>query len=166
MATPRVNGGIISDQMLAGTLKYFKMVGTFAYAVSDGTVTVGPGTSGGSTPTTYYNLVGTDQPVPESLAEHALSVIQERCTVVEIGFVGAPGAETALHFAAENTAFGWIDAAGDVDTAAMVAAIAAAGATITVPTTHAGAVDDNTVAPATATPSTTVVITEVPFILA
>ena len=164
MATPRINGGIIADQMLTGSLKYFKMVGTFAYTVSDGTVTIGPGTSGGAA-TTYYNLVGVDQPVPESLAEHAIAVIQDKCSLVEIGIVGVPGSETEIHFSAANTSFGWIDASGAVDTAAMVAAIAVVGATITVPTTHAGAVDDNTVLPATATPSTTVTITEVPFLL-
>jgi len=166
MPTPRVNGGIITDQMLSGSLRYFKMTGSFDYTVSDGTVTLENGTGGGNPAVTYYPIVGIDRPVPKSLAEHALNIIMERCTVVEIGVIGVPGSETAIHFSAANTSFGWLDAAGDVDLAAMIAAIAAVGATLTVPTTTGGAVDDNTVAPVTTTPSTTVTITEVPFILA
>ena len=155
--------------MLTGNLVYFTMTGTFAYTVSDGTVTLESSSTGGpGAGITYYSLVGLDRPVPGSLADSALRTISDRCTITEIGVIGAPGAETAIHFSAENTAFGWIDSAGDVDTAAMEAAIivGAGGATLTVPTTSGGAVDDNTVAPATATPSTTVTITEVPFELA
>jgi len=166
MPTPRVSGGIIADQMLTGSLKYFKMVGAFAYTVSDGTVTLDSSTAGGDPGVTYYYLVGVDKPVPESLAELALRQIMEKCNIVEIGIVGVPGSETAIHFSAANTSFGWLDAAGVVDTAAMVAAVAALGATVTVPTTSSGPVDDNTVVPVTATPSTTVTITEVPFLLA
>lgn len=167
MPTPRVNGGIITDQMLAGNLIYFTMTGAFAYTVSNGTVTLDNGVAGSpGGAITYYPLVGEGRPVPGSLADLALRQISERCTITEIGVIGAPGAETAIHFSCDGTAFGWIDASGNVDTAAMIAAVAELGATIDVPTTSGGAVDDNTVAPATASVSTTVVITEVPFELA
>jgi hypothetical protein len=166
MPTPRVNGGIITDQMLAGKLLYFKMTGAFAYTVSDGTVTLQNGVAQGATPVTSYPLVGEDRPVPGSLADLALRQISERCSITEIGVIGAPGAETEIHFSCEGSAFGWIDMNGDVDVAAMIAAVATLGATVDVPTTSGGAVGDNTVAPATANVSTTVVITEVPFELA
>lgn len=168
----RVNGGIISDQMLSGSLRYFKMVGTFAPTVSAGTVTLDSSTAGGGNfpaTSTYYFLVGSSdlpRPVPGSLADHALRVIMEKCTVVEIGLVGTVGAETEIHFSAANTSFGWIDAAGDVDTAAMVAAIAEVGATINVPIENAGAADDIEETPVYDDVSTTVTITEVPFKLA
>lgn len=163
--TVKINGGITISQSLTGSLKYFKMTGAFAYTVSDGTVTLAGAVSGG-TSTTTYPLVGVNDPVPNSLAALAINAIMTKCTVVETGVVGAPGSETAIHFSAENTSFGWLDANGAVDTAAMVAAIAALGATVTVPTTSGGAVGDNTVPPATAARSTTVAITQVPFVLA
>lgn len=166
MPTPRVSGGIIADQTLTGSLKYFKMAGAFAYTVSDGTITLDSSTAGGDPGVTYYYLVGADKPVPESLAELALRQIMEKCNIVEIGILGAVGAETAIHFSAANTSFGWLDAAGAVDTVAMVAAVAALGANVTVPTTTGGDVDDNTVAPVTISRSTTVTIVEVPFLLA
>jgi hypothetical protein len=165
MSVLKINGGIVSSQALTGSLKYFKMVGNFNYTVSNGTVTLPPATSGGSTPTPSYNLVGINDPVPNSLASLALNAITARCTIVEIGLKGTPAATTEIHFAAENTSFGWINDIGEVDTAAMVAAVAALGATVTVPTTSGGAVDDNTVPPATASVSTTVTITQVPFLL-
>jgi len=168
--TIKINGGIVASQALTGSLKYFKMTGNFNYTVSDGTVTLAGAVSGG-TSTTTYPLVGLGDPVPNSLAALALNAITERCTIVEIGLIGTPAATTEIHFAAENTSFGWIDENGDVDTAAMVAAVAAVavpdtGTTVVVPTTSGGTVGENTSAPATATVSTTVTITQVPFALA
>lgn len=166
MPTPRINGGIITDQMLTGSLLYFKMTGAFAYTVSDGTVTLLPSTSGG-TSTTYYNLVGVDRPVPGSLADDVLRVLSERCTIVDIGVIGAPGSETAIHMAISGTAFGWIDATGAVDVTAMEDAVTdTLGANVTVPTTSGGAVDDNTVLPETVSRSTAVTIVETTFELA
>ena len=36
--TFKVNGGIINNQTLTGSLRYFKMTGPFAWTVSDGSV--------------------------------------------------------------------------------------------------------------------------------
>jgi hypothetical protein len=161
----RVNGGIINDQMLAGSLLHFKIVGSLAYAVSDGTVTVGSPSSGGNPDVTRYPLVGINRPVPESLAEHIVKKLSEKCTIVQIGLVGAPGSETEMHISVNATAFGWIDTNGDVDTAAMVSAIGDP-ATIEVYTTSGGAAEDNTQQPVKVSVSTTVTVTEVPFVLA
>ena len=166
MPTPRVNGGIISDQMLTGHLRYFKVAGSFAYTVSDGTVTLDSSTAGGTPDSVYYFLVGENKPVPGSLADWVCRKIMDKCTIVEIGLVGDPGAETELHFSAANTSFGWIDDDGNVDVTATQDAIAEIGPTLTVPTTSGGAKDDITSAPITADVSTTVTITEVPFNLA
>lgn len=165
--TTQVNGGIITDQMLAGSLVYFKMVGAFAYTVSDGTVTLDSPVTGGASTTTTYFTVGEDRPVPGSLADWALEAIMEKCTVVDIGVIGAPGAETEIDLAIDGSAFGWITpmasdgTGGLVDVVAMQDAIAAIGATLTVPVGGtAGGV------PVTADVSTTVTITQVPFELA
>jgi hypothetical protein len=166
--TTQVNGGIITDQMLAGKLLYFKMTGAFAWTVSDGTVTLDSPVTGGATPATTYFTVGEDRPVPGSLANWALEAIMEKCTVVDIGVIGAPGAETEIDFSVDGTAFGWITpvlpdgTGGDVDVVAMQDAIAAIGATLTVPVS-AGAAG---APPVTANVSTTVAITQVPFELA
>lgn len=147
--TLRVNGGIISDQSLSGSLLHFKIgkgEGNFGYAVSDGSVTIPPSSSGGNPGVTFYQLLGDGEPVPTSAAELALRQISEKCTIVQIGLVGDPDV-TEIHIAVENTSFGWIDSNGDVDTAAMAAAIAALG-TVTVPTTS-GIPDDNTATPVT-----------------
>lgn len=162
----KVNGGVITDQMLTGSLRYFKMSGNFAGTVSPGTVAIDSTSAGDAA--TYYFLVGssdTPRPVPGSLADLALRTIMDKCTVVEIGLVGAPGAETEVHFSAANTSFGWLDDAGETDVVAMQDAIAALGATITVPS-DSGSVDDNTATPVTTDVSTAVTITQVPFILA
>ena len=148
----RVHGGIISDQTLSGSLKHFKVTkaaGNFGYVISDGTVTIPPSSKGGpeGSTTTYYQLVDDGESVPESAAELALRQISEKCTVVQIGVIGSPDA-TELHIAIENTSIGWIDENGDIDTAAMAAAIAALG-TVTVATTNGGPAGDNTVTPVT-----------------
>tara|TARA_B100000929_G_scaffold286192_1_gene270887 strand:- start:1099 stop:1608 length:510 start_codon:yes stop_codon:yes gene_type:complete len=150
--TLRVHGGIITDQTLAGSLLHFKIgkaAGNFGYVVSDGTVTLPPSTKGGpeGSTATYYQIVDDGEAVPESAAELALRQITEKCTVVQIGLVGDPDV-TEIHIAIENTAIGWIDSNGDIDTAAMAAAIAALGS-VTVPTTSGGTEGDNTAAPQT-----------------
>lgn len=168
MPQVKVNGGIISDQMLSGSLKYFKMVGDFAPTVSAGTVNVDSSTTGGDPGATYYFVVGSSdvpRPVPGSLADVALRAIAERCGIVEIAVIGGNGTETAIHFSTANTSFAWIDDAGAVDVIAMQDAVAAAGATVAVPDLS-GTVDDATSLPVTKDASTTVVITEVPFELA
>lgn len=166
MSVLKINGGILTSQALTGSLKYFKMIGNFNYTVSDGTVTLPPASSGGATPTPSYNLVGIEDPVPNSLASLAINALSGKCTIVSIGLKGTPAATTEIHFAAENTSFGWIDDTGAVDTAAMVAAVADLGTTVSVPTTSGGAVGDNSATPAFVNVSTTVTITQVPFLLA
>lgn len=185
----RVNGGVISDQMLTGSLKYFKMTGAFANAMSAGGVNLDSFSVGGDAPVTHYFVVGRQdldengnsvgevvRPVPGSLADLALRALMEKCTIVEIGFVGAPGSESELHFSAANTSFGWMDysdpADVKVDIDAMELAVgllandpAVPGGPVTVPALS-GTFDITTTPPVTADVSTTVTITEVPFNLA
>lgn len=167
MPQVKVNGGIITDQMLSGSLKYFKMVGDFAPTVSAGTVNIDSASTGGASITTYF-VVGSDEtprPVPGSLADIAIRAISERCGIVSLAVIGTVGAEAEIHFAAANTSFAWLDENGDVDTDAMAAAVAEVGATVTVPNVSGGT-DDPTATPVTKDASTTVTITEVPFALA
>lgn len=105
--TLKVNGGIITQQMLAGSLRYFKMVGPFAWTVSNGTVNLPLVTSGGTPPATTYFVVGANQPVPNSAAELALQEISKQCTIVIIGLKGTAGATTEIDFAVENGSMGW-----------------------------------------------------------
>lgn len=102
----RVNGGIITDQMLAGSLRFFKMAGEFAYTVSDGTVQI-PDTKlySGDAQLGDNLVVGEDRPVPTSAAEAAFHVIQKKCTVVLISVID----DTNIHFIADASAFGWED---------------------------------------------------------
>lgn len=165
MSVTKVNGGITSKQSLAGSLKYFKMTGAFAYAVSDGSVTIGNPVNGGSTNVTYYTLIKNGDGVPGSLADLAIRALSEKCNIVEIGLVGAPGAETAIHFSASGSSFGWIDNTGAIDVVGMKAAITNLGATIVAPTTS-GSPNNPSATPVTASVSTNVTITNVPFKLA
>lgn len=105
--TLRVNGGIITQQVLAGNLRYFKMTGPFGWAISDGTINLPIATSGGNPGTTTYFVVGDTQPVPLSAAERALSEISKKCTITIIGFVGSNGTITEIDFAVENNTMGW-----------------------------------------------------------
>jgi hypothetical protein len=165
----RVNGGIVSDQMLSGSLSHFKIIaGTdFGYVVSDGSITIPPSSKGGPTGSTvqYFHLVGEGEAVPESTAELILRAIAERCTIVQIGLVGTPEC-TEIHIAVENTSIGWIDEDGEIDVAAMTAAIVALG-TVTVNTTNGGPAGDNTVTPVTENIDlTSTTVTEVSYVLA
>ena len=173
--TTRVNGGITNTQTLAGSLRFFKMTGPFAWTVSDGTVNLNLPTSGaGATPITYYNL-GVDRPVPQSAAEFAFAELTKKADVVIIHMPAAYGATTEIHFACSASAFGWgsdtpdyTNAPGPEDMTAaapqMQAAVRALGAKTVYVT--AGAADPK-LTPVTATADlSTVTIVEVPFILA
>jgi len=104
----RVNGGIINDQTLTGGMRFFKIVGPFAWTVSDGTVNLPVSTTGGATPVTTYFEVGDLRPVPGSAAEIVLRELTKQADVVLIGLVpDLYGATTELHVAFSASAFGW-----------------------------------------------------------
>lgn len=106
--TFRVNGGIVNQQTLTGGMRFFKIVGPFAWAVSDGTVNLPVSTTGGAVPVTTYFQVGNGFPVPESAAELVLRTLTAQCDVVVIGFVpGVNGASTEMDIAVSASAFGW-----------------------------------------------------------
>lgn len=106
--TIRVNGGIINQQTLSGGLRFFKIVGPFAWAVSDGTVNLPVLVSGGAVTATTYFQVGNGFPVPESAAEIALRTITSQSDIVIIGFVpGVNGSSTEMDIAVSASAFGW-----------------------------------------------------------
>lgn len=175
----RVNGGIINSQTLTGSLRYFKIVGPFAWTVSNGSVNLPVSISGGDpaiTPTTYF-VVGNNQPVPGSAAEWALQEISKQCDITVIGLKGNYGSTTEVHIACSASAFGWgsnvpaydvppANMPEDLTAAApqMQAAVRALGSkTVYV---SVGAANPAT-APVTASANlATVTITEVPFLLA
>lgn len=117
MAT-RVKGGIITDQMLKGKLRFFKLIATGAFEFTVGTDTNGDGTGdpdviipntesgqgvNGLTP--YVEKVGIKQPVPNSVAEYAIKAILEKCTISIIRIVD----NNEIHIAIENTDNAWDD---------------------------------------------------------
>ncbi len=176
--TLRVNGGIINNQTLTGSLRYFKMSGPFAWAVSNGTVNLPVKVTGGDPVSTSYFRVGDGQPVAGSAAELALKEIAKQADITVISLVPALGAGTTeVHFACSASAFGWGSDTPDYSTppanqdedpaaasAQMQAAVRALGS-VTVPTTVGSA--NSSLAPVTATVDlSTVVITEVSFRLA
>ena len=77
----RVNGGIINNQTLTGSLRFFKMTGPFAWAVSNGTVNVSSYTGGGEIPVPTYFVIGDQRPVPNSAAELAFREITKQADV-------------------------------------------------------------------------------------
>lgn len=163
--TTRVNGGIINDQTLTGSLRYFKMTGPFAWTVSNGSVNLPVSVAGGAVTATTYFVVGNDRPVPNSAAELAFREITKQCDVTVISCRPALyGATTEIHFACSASAFGW--GADEQSTAAaqMQAAIRALpNATVYI---TSGNIDTPSQAPATATASfATVGVTEVSFAL-
>lgn len=104
----RVSGGIINNQTLTGGMRFFKIVGPFAWTVSDGTVNINPGYAGGSTPVTTYFQVGAGKPVPYSAAEMVLQEISKQADIVLIGLVpGVAGTTTEIDIAVSASAFGW-----------------------------------------------------------
>ena len=176
--TIRVNGGIINDQTLTGSLRYFKMSGPFAWTVSNGTVNLPVSVSGGDSTATSYFVVGNNRPVPKSAAELALQEISKQYDIVIISVQPASyGDTTEIHFACSASAFGWGSNVPDYNTPPanqpedltaaaplMQAAVRALG-NVTVYIT-VGSVNQAAV-PVTATANlNTVTITEVPFKLA
>lgn len=106
----RVNGGIINQQTLTGGMRFFKIVGPFAWGVSDGTVNLPVSVVGGpsmATVTTYFQ-VGNGMPVPESAAELVMRTLTAQCDVVVMGFVPSQnGSATEMDIACSASAFGW-----------------------------------------------------------
>lgn len=156
MANPgvvRVHGGIITDQMLSGSLAHFKMTkgaGDFGFVTSDGDVTINYHSDEANTNTAFFETIDEDSPVPKSAAELAFRVIAEKANIVQISIIdtGTDDRINEIHFALENTSVGWtkVEADGDgtmvheIDPVAMQDAIRDLG-TVTVPTTS---VDDDT----------------------
>jgi hypothetical protein len=108
--TFRVNGGIITQQTLAGSLRYFKMTGPFAWTISDGSVNLPVSSAGGVAPgpTNYYFVVGNNKPVPNSAADLALAEISKQCDIVIIGIQPLLyGGTSEIQFACSASAFGW-----------------------------------------------------------
>jgi hypothetical protein len=104
----RVNGGIINDQTLTGGMRFFKIVGPFAWTVSDGTVNLPVSVAGGATLTTTYFQVGDGRPVPNSAAEIVLKEISKQADIVVIGLVPDLGGNTTeIDIAVSASAFGW-----------------------------------------------------------
>lgn len=160
----RVNGGIINSQTLTGSLRYFKLVGPFAWTVSNGSVNLPVRINGGDPITTTYFVVGDNQPVPGSAADLALQEISKQCDITIIGLKGNYGATTEVHIACSASAFGWGSSGVTPAATEMQAAVAALGnKTVYV---SVGAANPST-PPATAVANlAAVTITEVPFILA
>lgn len=112
MPAVRVSGGVLNGQTLAGSLRFFKVVGgaamfTNTVGLVDGggipTIIVpGAATVGGNPPITTQFFVGEGQPVPGSAAERIVKLLIEKATLVQFAVVG-----DELHLAFENTAFGW-----------------------------------------------------------
>jgi hypothetical protein len=161
--TVRVNGGIINSQTLAGSLRYFKMTGPFAWTISNGSVNLPVSVSGGDVTATTYFVVGNDKPVPNSAAEYALQEISKQCGIVTISAQPASyGSTTQIHFAISASAVGW--GASTTASAEMQAAVRAlSNKTVYV---SVGAVNQSTT-PVTATANfSSVTVEEVTFKLA
>ncbi len=106
--TFKVNGGIINQQTLSGGLRFFKIVGPFAWAVSDGSVNLPVQVSGGAVTATTYFVVGNGKPVPNSAADIVLQEISKQAGIVVIGLVpGVNGDTTEIDIAVSASAFGW-----------------------------------------------------------
>jgi hypothetical protein len=131
----KTNGGIITDQMLAGSLLYFKITTTgtstdFGWVISDGTVNtdvkfaVGNKPAGNAAPTSFqYFTVGAGRPVPYSAVERVLDALSTKCNIVDIGLVKPSNVVTEIHLAVSGTGFGWIASDGSVDITGMQNAV-------------------------------------------
>lgn len=174
--TFKVNGGIINQQTLTGSLRYFKMSGPFAWTVSNGSVNLPVSVSGGKVTATTYFVVGDGQPVPNSAADLALKEISKQCSIVIISLQPALYGGTAeIHFACSASAFGWgsdvpaySTGVGPEDLSAAAPAMQAAVRALGNQTVYVSVGAANQAAtPVTATANlATVTITEVPFKLA
>lgn len=154
----RVNGGIISKQMLTGNLRYFIMTGPFAWTVSDGSVNLPPAYSGGNPASTRYHVVADGAPVPNSAAELALKEIAQKATIVVIGLDYVDDDTTEIHFAVENGSCAW-DTAADIETA--VQALSTVDVYVT-----SGSIDETNVPVTSNVDLGTVTVAESPFLLA
>lgn len=106
--TFKVNGGIINDQTLTGGMRFFKIVGPFAWTVSNGSVNLPVFTTGGAVPVTSYFVVGDTRPVPNSAAAIALQEISKQADIPLIGLVpDIYAATTEIHIGVSASAFGW-----------------------------------------------------------
>jgi hypothetical protein len=104
----RVNGGIVNNQTLTGGMRFFKIVGPFAWAISNGTVNLPVSVVGGESSVTTYFQVGNGRPVPLSAAEIVLKEVTKQSDIVLVGFVSGIGASsTEMHIAVSASAFGW-----------------------------------------------------------
>jgi hypothetical protein len=172
--TTKVNGGIINSQTLTGSLRYFKMVGPFAWTVSDGSVNLPVSVSGGAVTATTYFTVGLDKPVPNSAAAYAFTELTKQCDVTIISVQPASyGLTTQIHFACSASAFGWgsdvpVYDAGPEDMTAAAPAMQVAVRALGNKTVYVSVGAANQAAvPVTAVANlATVTIVEVPFKLA
>lgn len=176
--TLKVNGGIITQQILTGSLRYFKIRGTLGWAISDGTINLPLATSGGNPTQTTYFVVGETLPIPNSACEVILREIMQKCTVTIIGIVGTDGTVTGMDIAIENNSMGWgsgtppydvppANTPEDPAAAAtdMQTAINALGNITTY--SSVGVLPDNTLPPVTQIINLgTVTVAETPFVLA
>lgn len=104
----KVNGGIINDQTLTGGMRFFKIVGPFAWTVSDGSVNLPVVFNGGDPLITNYFVVGDKRPVPNSAAALTLAEVSKQADIVVIGLVpNIYGATTEIDIAVSASAFGW-----------------------------------------------------------
>lgn len=158
----KVNGGIINDQTLSGSLRYFKIAGPFAWTISDGSVNLPVSVSGGAVTATSYFVVGNNKPVPNSAAEFALAEISKQCSIVIISVQPASyGGTTEIHIACSASAFGWGAADPLTSAAEMQAAIRALGSkTVYV---SVGAANQAALPVTAAANLATATVTEVPF---
>ena len=174
--TIKVNGGVINDQTLAGSLRFFKMTGPFAWTVSDGSVNLPVSVVGGAILATSYFVVGQDLPVPNSAAEIALRTIASQANISIISCQPASyGSTTQIHFACSATAFGWgsdspnyTTSPGDENLSAAAPEMQAAVQALGAQTVYVSVGTANQLAtPVTASANLgTVTIVEVPFALA
>ena len=97
----RVHGGIVNEQIMKGTLRFYEMVlaGAFKYTDSDGTVLLqNIPTYGGTS-----NVVGNGKSVSRSAAEIAFQVIQTKATITMIRILD----DDTIQFAIENETNAW-----------------------------------------------------------
>lgn len=107
----RVNGGILTDQMMEGKFRYFIVAADgatdFQYTIApDDTTVIVPGQAiegGTGGVTTFEFYVGENEPVPLSSADRILRAISEKCIIAQIALIGT----NQIHLAIESTDNGW-----------------------------------------------------------
>ena len=164
--TTKVNGGIINQQTLTGSLRYFIMTGPFAWTVSDGSVNLPVVVSGGAVTAASYFAVGNNCPVPDSAAELALREISQQCGIDIISAQpGLYGSTTTIQFACPAMAFGWGADQPYSNTTAAATEMTAAVNLLGLQTVYVsvGAPNQATAPVSVVVNMANVVITEVPF---